>query len=254
MIIGIKQIRQKGTTPKTEVFYCGDDGVEFRRIHQSLVEQNEEGAKYYRLTNPLLVPLQNVEHSTEDHPDELAARQNREAIADKTKGRIRQTELPRNEAQERVAAGKARQAELLALTSKELLDLAEDMNETANPKIPVANQMPKRAIANAILMSEGFTPPADTDENKEPRTKAELLETVEQLRSEGKTVDVDQNSTKAQIMEAIAAVSEQPQAWRPAAPSPLPPARRGINPPPARFAADSAMPQAKPVVSPSTPE
>lgn len=86
MLIGIKQTPQNGALPKVEVFYCGRDGVEFRKKHAALVtKDNPEGTKFFSITNPLLVPLQNVQHSTEEHPDVIAAHKRRADLADAAK-------------------------------------------------------------------------------------------------------------------------------------------------------------------------
>ena len=96
MLIGIKQTPQKGALPKEEVFYCGNDGVEFRKKHAALVtKDNPEGTKFFSIVNPLLVPLQNVVHSTEDHPDVIAAQKHRAKLAEAAKPKVEteQTEL-----------------------------------------------------------------------------------------------------------------------------------------------------------------
>lgn len=89
MLIGIKQTPQKGALPAVEVFYCGNDGVQFRKKHAALItKDNPEGTKFFSVVNPLLVPLQNVVHSTEDHPDIVRANEHRAALAEKAKVKV----------------------------------------------------------------------------------------------------------------------------------------------------------------------
>lgn len=105
MLIGIKQTPQTGALPKVEVFYAGRDGVEFRKKHAALVQKdNPEGTKFFSVVNPLLVPLQNVVHSTEDHPDVIAAQKRRASIAEKQTPNPQQTELAEKPADEPAAA------------------------------------------------------------------------------------------------------------------------------------------------------
>lgn len=86
MLIGIKQTPQKGALPKIEVFYAGQDGVEFRKKHAALMtKDNPDGTKFFSVVNPLLVPLQNVVHSTEDHPDVVSANERRARLAEAAK-------------------------------------------------------------------------------------------------------------------------------------------------------------------------
>lgn len=153
MIIGIKQTPQKGALPKVEVFYCGRDGVEFRKQHAALMAaENPEGTKFFSITNPLLIPLQNVAHSTEDHPDIIAAQKKRAAIAKAAGAKSEQTEL----------MPETLTAETLAKKPKpELLELADRL------KVSLVEKSTKAEIITAILAAKA-TPPETGEGNENP--------------------------------------------------------------------------------------
>jgi hypothetical protein len=94
MIIGIKIAPSRsGGRPEPSVFYCGEDGTELRKQHAKLLEKNEEGqSRFFQIVHPLLAPLQHVKHSTEEHPDVIAAQKHRKQLAQGAKAE--QAEIP----------------------------------------------------------------------------------------------------------------------------------------------------------------
>lgn len=84
IIIGLETIpAKKGREAQVSIFYCGTDGGAFRAAHAKLVKENST-SRFFRVTNPVLTPLQNVVRSNEDHPDVIAANERRAALAKKT--------------------------------------------------------------------------------------------------------------------------------------------------------------------------
>lgn len=133
MIIGIKMTPgAKGQPPEPSVFYCGSNGAEFRRRHAELVEKNTDGSKFYAITHPLLAPLQNVAHSTEDHPMVIAANERRAKLARESKNQPKEAgkiiELPPDgDADPKPETGSA-ETDLTRLNKAELLSRIEQFN------------------------------------------------------------------------------------------------------------------------------
>ena len=91
VLIGIKETPAKGKLPDVDIFYIGRDGAELRKKHSALVKANKDESKFFIIQNPLLTPLHNTVTNTEDHPDEIAARRRRAALAEANKPKAAQT-------------------------------------------------------------------------------------------------------------------------------------------------------------------
>lgn len=153
MIIGIHMKPGPGQgTPA--IFYCGNNGAEFRKIHAGLVEKNTDGSRFYSIHHPMLVPMQSVAHSTEDHPDIVAAQKHREALVKKPAADVAPESV-----QVSFMNPETRRAELLTLKRAELLTLTERI-KAAGMEITVEGKETKAQLVDLILASEGHAPAA----------------------------------------------------------------------------------------------
>jgi len=99
MILGIQlKPGAKGGKPLPTVFYCGLDAVQMRAAHAEMLKNNADGsASFFSVTNPIMVPLQRVIASAEDHPDHIAAQKIRAELAGKSEKKAVQPPLSGNE-------------------------------------------------------------------------------------------------------------------------------------------------------------
>jgi|SRR5581483_1020986 len=190
MIIGIKMTPGPGGGSPS-VFYCGRNGVEFRKAHAELVAANKDGTlRFFTIAHPLLVPLQCVEHSTENHPDIVAAQERRARLAE--------------------VASKAAPVEIK-------IAAPEGAGKETAPIIPIPGSEPGAAGANL----ETITPEARRAELTVLK-HADLRAIAEGIKNSGRPIALT-TGTKAQLIEAILA-SEISTSGSDCPPSGVPPA------------------------------
>lgn len=143
ILIGIKQTPAKSGPPEVDVFYCGRDGAAFRQAHAELVKDNSD-SKFFQIQNPLLTPLQNVVHSTEEHPDIVAAQERRKNLAKTAVAKQKKTA-----AQPALIANEFTREELATKDKGDLFAITDSLIEAGRIEKP--EKTTKEALIAAIL-------------------------------------------------------------------------------------------------------